>query len=73
MEFKPELKRKIKSPSDISLDELEMSTRLYQFLKSNNCKTLEDVAKLNTTTIDSLPGFNKKFIDEINSFINTKD
>ncbi len=72
MEKNFEKKRIIKSPSEIKLEDLEISTRLYHFLKNLEIKTLEDVFKINELELEQKDNFNPKYLEEIKYLKNKK-
>ena len=73
MEMNLERKRKIpKPPSEILLGDLEISTRLYHFLKNLGVKTLEDILKINESELEQKDNFNPKYLEEIKYLKNKK-
>jgi DNA-directed RNA polymerase subunit alpha len=60
-----QLKKKITLPSELSVNELKLSVRMSNVLKSENLMTVQDVLDLGEMNIRKLPNCGKKSIKEL--------
>ena len=66
-----ELKRKKpKSPTETTLDDLELSIRTYQFLEKLGLKTLQDILEVDELKLSQEKTFEKRYLREIQDIKN---
>lgn len=71
MESNFELKRKKpKSPTETTLDDLELSIRTYQFLEKLGLKTLQDILEVDELKLSQEKTFEKRYLREIQDIKN---
>ena len=71
MESNFELRRKKpKSPTETTLDDLELSIRTYQFLEKLGLKTLQDILEVDELKLSQEKTFEKRYLREIQDIKN---
>lgn len=55
------------------IENLDFSTRAFQFLKTNNITSLEEITHYSEQALRDLPGFSEKTFQEIGDILSQKN